>query len=154
MTTAPRSLDEDRSRRMRNYLVAMGIRTACFPIAVWAVTAEQYAVAWVAALGAIFIPSFAVMLANAVDRRQAPVEDTVLSPVRRLGPGSAAADGPRSGATDGPCSATTDGPRSAATDPLLGTVVSSRDTAYPAAGGQPDDGERGAGTGTGTEGSP
>lgn len=121
---------------MRNYLVAMGIRTACLPLAVWAFSTERYALAWVAAVGAAFIPSFAVMLANAVDRRQLPSDATVASPVQGLGPGRPAADDP------GPEPASPDeGSSGAGTDaPLQGTVVSSRDTAYPTAPPDVEDG--------------
>lgn len=75
---------------MRQYLVAMGIRTAAFPLAVWGFMTERYALAWVAALLAIVIPSFAVMLANAVDHRQHAQSARPRSPVRQLG----AATGP------------------------------------------------------------
>ena len=71
---------------MRQYLIAMGIRTVAFPVAVWAFMTERYAIAWVAAFLAIVIPSFAVMIANAVDQRQAPRTDRPQSPTRRLGP--------------------------------------------------------------------
>lgn len=103
---------------MRNYLVAMGIRTACFPLAVWAFTVEEFVLAWIAALGAIFIPSFAVMLANAVDRRQVAPDDSTVSPVQALGPvATPEAAGARStvpGATP---------------YPVQGTVVSRQDAA-------------------------
>lgn len=86
VTSARRSLEEDRSRRMWQYLLAMGIRTAAFPVAIWAFTTQRYAVAWVAVALAVVIPSFAVMLANAVDHRQAPADDAPRSPARGLGP--------------------------------------------------------------------
>lgn len=67
----------------------MGVRTVSFPLAVWAFSAELYVLAWTLAALATFIPSFAVMIANAVDERrrtpQAPV-----SPVQGLGPGRTA----------------------------------------------------------------
>lgn len=113
---------------MKHYLLAMGIRTACFPLAVWAFATERFVLAWVAALGAILIPSFAVMLANAVDRRQAPVTDEVRSPRLGLGPGSTpAAASPAPGPSGTP-------PPEAVDAPIQGTVVSSRDTAYPGPG--------------------
>ncbi len=117
---------------MRQYLLAMAVRTACFPLAVWAFATERYVVATVAALGAAIIPSFAVMLANATDRRNLPSEDVVASPVQGLGPGRTAAPRP---APEGPH----DGGHAAAggpvgdDTPIQGTVLSSRDTAYPAA---------------------
>ena len=56
---------------MRRYLTAMGVRTISFPVAVWGFSAEHYVLATVAALLATLIPSVAVMVANAVDHRQA-----------------------------------------------------------------------------------
>lgn len=70
---------------MKQYLTAMGIRTAAFPVAVWAFMTERYALATVAAVLAIVIPSFAVMIANAVDQRQAPETDRPEAPTRQLG---------------------------------------------------------------------
>lgn len=126
---------------MRNYLVAMLIRTACLPLAVWAFTSGRYAVAWVAALGAAFIPSFAVMLANAVDRRQQPVDASITSPVLGLGPGRQAADpGPEPGR------AAKEFPEAGTDAAVPGTVVSSRDTACPAAGADLEDEPEGSGS--------
>lgn len=85
MTSARRSVEQDRNRRMWQYLIAMGIRTAAFPVAVWAFTSEQFVIAWVAVALAVFIPSFAVMIANAVDTRQGPAS-TPQSPTLGLGP--------------------------------------------------------------------
>ncbi len=71
---------------MRAYLVAMSIRLICFPIAVWALLSGHILLGSVLAAAAILIPSFAVMLANNVDRRggaQVP-----RSPARQLPPGT------------------------------------------------------------------
>ncbi len=71
MTSAPESLAEEQSRRIRRYLVTMGIRTACFIGAV--VTATQGAPWWLwgtLAVAAILLPYVAVVLANAVGPRQ------------------------------------------------------------------------------------
>ncbi|WP_281963942.1 DUF3099 domain-containing protein [Serinicoccus marinus] len=84
VTAARRSVEEDRRRRMWQYLLAMGVRTASFPVAVWAFMTERYAIAWVAVALAALIPAFAVMLANAVDQRRAPGE-APRSPTRGLG---------------------------------------------------------------------
>ncbi|MCE0487631.1 DUF3099 domain-containing protein [Ornithinimicrobium sp. EGI L100131] len=67
---------------MRTYLIAMTIRIVSFPLAVLALLDGRIVVGSLLATAAIFIPSFAVMLANNVDHRRdqpAPV-----SPVRRL----------------------------------------------------------------------
>jgi peptidoglycan/LPS O-acetylase OafA/YrhL len=70
VTTAPRSLLEDRRKRMRTYLVAMGVRTVSFPLAVWALMSGWVVVGWILAAAAVLLPSVAVMLANAVDQRR------------------------------------------------------------------------------------
>jgi len=52
--------------RTRRYLISMGIRTACFLLAVgvWALGAPAWIV-WVLAIGATILPYFAVVMANA-----------------------------------------------------------------------------------------
>ena len=65
VTDARASVEDDRSRRMRHYLVAMGVRTLSFPVAVWAFVQEYYVLAGVLAVLAAVLPSFAVMIANA-----------------------------------------------------------------------------------------
>ncbi|WP_298749452.1 DUF3099 domain-containing protein [uncultured Serinicoccus sp.] len=113
VTSARRSVEEDRKRRMWQYLTAMGIRTVSFPVAVWAFTTQRYALAWVAVFLAVVIPAFAVMVANAVDQRRGPAS-APQAPTRGLGTGPApdpgAADRARSGAV------------------ITGTVVSDRHT--------------------------
>lgn len=122
---------------MKHYLWAMGVRTACFPLAVWAFATGRYGLAWVAAIGAAVIPSFAVMLANAVDHKQTPAKDGLASPVPGLGPGRQETPAPQgSPATDGGGSPAQHDPPDT---PILGTIVSSRDTPYPAAEGDPSD---------------
>lgn len=86
MTSAPRSRREDRSDRMRAYLIAMSIRIVSFPLAVWALLSGQIVLGSVLAAAAVFIPSFAVMLANNVDHRRG--SQALRSPVRQLPPGS------------------------------------------------------------------
>lgn len=61
VTTMPVSPEDDRHRRIVRYTMMMGIRVVCLIIAVivpWPWTL-------VPALGAIFLPYFAVMVANA-----------------------------------------------------------------------------------------
>ena len=71
ITTLPLSPDEERRHRMIKYSVAMGIRVVCLIVAVivpgwWAA---------VPLIGAIFLPYFAVVIANvSVDPRRAEVQ--------------------------------------------------------------------------------
>lgn len=71
LTNLPLSPDEERKHRMIKYSVAMGIRVVCLIVAVlvpgW----------WAAAplIGAIFLPYFAVVIANvSIDPRRAEVQ--------------------------------------------------------------------------------
>lgn len=70
ITSLPRSLAEDQRRRMILYSTTMTIRIVCLGVCVivpgwWAL---------VPALGAIFLPYLAVVVANATDARVARVE--------------------------------------------------------------------------------
>lgn len=65
VTTARESLSDDQSFRTKRYLLTMGLRTACF---ILAVVTEGW-VRWVFAAGAVFLPWFAVVMANAVRPR-------------------------------------------------------------------------------------
>ncbi|GAA4402635.1 hypothetical protein GCM10023168_13380 [Fodinibacter luteus] len=65
VTSAPASRTEDQARRLRQYLVTMGIRTACFILLV--VIDDWYR--WIFAAGAVFLPFVAVVAANAVAPR-------------------------------------------------------------------------------------
>lgn len=85
VTSARRSRQEDRSSRLRTYVIAMSLRIAAFPLSVWALLTGHIVIGSLLAVAAVLIPSFAVMLANNVDHRgsvQAP-----RSPVRALPPG-------------------------------------------------------------------
>ena len=64
VTEARRSLSDDISYRQRRYLVMMGIRTACFVIAVVLFLNHFGWLTAIPAVGAIFIPYFAVVFAN------------------------------------------------------------------------------------------
>lgn len=86
VTSAGRSLQEDRAGRMRTYLIAMSFRVIAFPLSVWALVSGHLVVGSVLAAAAILIPSFAVLVANNVDHRQAP--RALRSPVRQLPSGT------------------------------------------------------------------
>ena len=64
VTQAHRSLSDDIAYRQRRYLLMMGIRTACFVIAVVLFMNHFGWLAAIPAIGAIFIPYFAVVFAN------------------------------------------------------------------------------------------
>jgi len=64
VTQAQRSLTDDVAYRQRRYLLMMGIRTVCFVIAVILFVNHLGWLTAIPALGAIFIPYFAVVFAN------------------------------------------------------------------------------------------
>ena len=64
VTQAHRSLSDDIAYRQRRYLLMMGIRTVCFVIAVVLFMNHLGWLTAIPALGAIFIPYFAVVFAN------------------------------------------------------------------------------------------
>jgi hypothetical protein len=64
VTEARRSHTEDIAYRERRYLVMMAIRMACFGIAVALFVVGAGWIAAIPAVGAIFIPYFAVVFAN------------------------------------------------------------------------------------------
>jgi Protein of unknown function (DUF3099) len=64
VTQARRSLSDDISFRQRRYLLMMGIRAVCFVIAVVMFINHLGWLAAVPAIAAIFIPYFAVVIAN------------------------------------------------------------------------------------------
>lgn len=61
VTNLPLSPEEEQKQRFRKYLIAMIIRLVCLALAVLTTGVLQ----WVGFLGAIFLPYFAVVLANA-----------------------------------------------------------------------------------------
>lgn len=128
MTTARVAVEEDRHRRMRNYLLAMGLRIVGFPVSVWLLLNGYLVLGVVLAVFATVIPSIAVVIANAVDRRGTSTQGaTPVSPVQGLGPGAGAP--PEQAPGGGP---TPPG------EQIRGTVVSRSETPYPrAAGGGP-----------------
>ena len=64
VTQARRSLSDDITYRQRRYLLMMGIRTVCFVIAVVLFLNHFGWLTAIPAIGAIFIPYFAVVFAN------------------------------------------------------------------------------------------
>lgn len=76
VTNIPDSPDVERSKRMKKYALAMGIRTVCVALLV---VLEGWLM-WVAAVAAIFLPYFAVVLANEKDESPRESEITPTSP--------------------------------------------------------------------------
>jgi hypothetical protein len=66
VTSAPSSTTDDQDDRVRRYLLMMGIRVVCFGLLF--VTSGW--MRWVAIAGAVVLPYFAVVVANAVRPRQ------------------------------------------------------------------------------------
>jgi len=64
VTEARRSHTEDIAYRERRYLIMMGIRVVCFGAAVALFAAGAHWIAAIPAIGALFIPYFAVVFAN------------------------------------------------------------------------------------------
>ncbi|HXR68353.1 MAG TPA: DUF3099 domain-containing protein [Dermatophilaceae bacterium] len=80
VTSLPASLEDDQAQRMRRYLVSMGIRTACFILAVVALAVLHWTVVgWGLVAGAVVLPYIAVVMANATRSPQS----TPLAPVTR-----------------------------------------------------------------------
>ncbi|HRN28439.1 MAG TPA: DUF3099 domain-containing protein [Terrimesophilobacter sp.] len=70
ITSLPPSLADDQRRRMISYTVTMSVRVVCIVLCIvipgwWAL---------IPAAGAIFLPYFAVVIANAADTRSTRVE--------------------------------------------------------------------------------
>jgi len=64
VTDAQRPMSEDIAFRERRYLVMMGIRVACFVLAIALFAAHAGWLAGIPAVGAIVLPYFAVVFAN------------------------------------------------------------------------------------------
>jgi len=78
VTGLPASLQDDQGERMRRYLVSMGIRTACFILAVVALAVLHWAViGWALVTAAVVLPYIAVVMANATSSRRS----TTLGPL-------------------------------------------------------------------------
>ena len=61
ITSAQQGLSNDLPRRQRRYFISMMVRTGCFIAAV--ILPSPYR--WIALVGAVFLPYFAVIIANA-----------------------------------------------------------------------------------------
>lgn len=61
ITNAPRALSSDQAARQKRYFISMMVRTACFILAV--ILPSPYR--WFALFGAVVLPYFAVVIANA-----------------------------------------------------------------------------------------
>ena len=65
VTSAPQSLQDDQSYRMRRYLLSMGTRTLCFLLAVLFLAVLHWTIiGWVMVVGAVLLPYVAVVMAN------------------------------------------------------------------------------------------
>lgn len=74
VTSVPRApQDEDRAR-VRTYAITMGIRILCFVLMVLVTPYGWYT--WVFAAGAILLPYFAVVVANAGQDSSAPAAES------------------------------------------------------------------------------
>ena len=70
VTGLSESLRDDQKGRMRRYLVSMGIRTACFVLAVVALGVLHWTVVgWSLVIAAVILPYVAVVVANATRPR-------------------------------------------------------------------------------------
>ena len=70
MTGLPESLRDDQKGRVRRYLFSMGIRTACFVLAVIAIGVLHWTViGWAFVIAAVILPYVAVVVANATRPR-------------------------------------------------------------------------------------
>ena len=98
-TSLPRAPRDDEGSRVAKYLITMGIRIGCF-IAMVLVTPYGW-YTWVFAVGAVFLPYIAVVIANVGEDTRGPA---VISPERMLeAPASpAATSDPADGAPDQP----------------------------------------------------
>ena len=80
ITSVTQSHSADVSARQRRYIISMGVRTACFLLAV--VLAGTFLM-WVFILASFLLPSVAVVMANAQARTDPdPRPDTDFDPVR------------------------------------------------------------------------
>ena len=81
ITTVSESPDEERRSRMLKYTLAMTIRVVCIVVAIFV---EGWLM-WLAFAGAIFLPYFAVVLANAQGPKPGEISK-VTQGIRPVGP--------------------------------------------------------------------
>jgi len=70
ITSAPEPLGADQARRARRYLIQMGVRVACFLLAVLTWSHVPLWVSLVLLVGAVVLPYIAVLFANAGRERR------------------------------------------------------------------------------------
>lgn len=70
ITSAPEPLGADQARRARRYLIQMGVRVACFLLAVLTWSHVPLWVSLVLIVGAVVLPYIAVLFANAGRERR------------------------------------------------------------------------------------
>jgi hypothetical protein len=81
VTSVGQSPDEERRDRMKKYLISQVIRVACIILAVFV---QGWAM-WIFFAGAIFLPYFAVVLANAKGEGQVKQKATaVVAPTLKI----------------------------------------------------------------------
>jgi hypothetical protein len=96
VTQARRPLSEDVAHRQRRYLIMMAVRTVCFAIAMVLFLNHAGWLTAIPAVGAIFLPYFAVVMANAgrdAGNMRGFLEYRANLPARRESPGPESADG-------------------------------------------------------------
>ena len=85
ITSVQEPLADDLARRTRRYLIQMGIRVACFLLAVLTWGRIPMWLSWILLVGAVVLPYVAVILANTGRERRA--EPAPLMEPRALGAG-------------------------------------------------------------------
>ncbi|MEY3686154.1 MAG: hypothetical protein RLZZ73_12 [Actinomycetota bacterium] len=80
ITSAPKALSTDMAARQRRYFISMMIRTACFILTV--ILPSPYR--WFALLGAVTLPYFAVVFANAGRETVSPGDALLSEKARSL----------------------------------------------------------------------
>ena len=80
VTSAPSSPTDDQDDRIRRYLLMMSIRVACFGL----LFVTHGWMRWAAILGAVVLPYFAVVIANAVRPRQEGSIEPVTSRTKEI----------------------------------------------------------------------
>ena len=95
VTSAPQSLQDDQSYRMRRYLISMGTRTVCFLLAVLFLAVLHWTIiGWLMVIGAVLLPYVAVVMANVSRSRFSSALGPLPPPSRRAIEGYVAAPPP------------------------------------------------------------
>jgi hypothetical protein len=103
VTSAPQSLQDDQSYRMRRYLLSMGTRTLCFLLAVLFLAVLHWTIAgWVMVIGAVLLPYVAVVMANVSRSRFSSALGPLPPPSRRAIEGYVQAPRPDDAGPQGP----------------------------------------------------